>query len=140
MKNNQSSRLENPWFEIFEVQRSWRLQGSNLSVVTSQGASASERLLALPLQLVRQNRIYHEHRYGTMSDFEIMGVVLGTVPLLISGLEHYKDGRFHVWRSHRPTLICNRPGTYQGHGGVRICGERAYSRPQCRKMSAKEYL
>lgn len=28
-----------------------------------------------------------------MSGFEIVGVVLGVVPLLISGLEHYKDGR-----------------------------------------------
>ena len=27
-----------------------------------------------------------------MSGFEVVGVVLGSVPLLISGLEHYRDG------------------------------------------------
>ena len=34
----------------------------------------------------------HLHTFLEMSGFEVVGVVLGVIPLLISGLEHYADG------------------------------------------------
>ncbi|KAK7728333.1 hypothetical protein SLS63_006781 [Diaporthe eres] len=45
-----------------------------------------------------------------MSGFEICGVVLGVIPLVISALEHYKAGKgvaatFVKWRGHLDTLI-----------------------------------
>jgi len=45
-----------------------------------------------------------------MSGFEIAGVILGTLPLVISALEHYKSGKsvasaFVQWRGHLDTLI-----------------------------------
>ncbi|KAI1362082.1 hypothetical protein F5Y08DRAFT_341997 [Xylaria arbuscula] len=46
-----------------------------------------------------------------MSGFEIAGVVLGAIPLVISALEHYKAGKgvaatFFKWRDQLDTLIC----------------------------------
>ncbi|KAJ0338706.1 hypothetical protein COL922a_005296 [Colletotrichum nupharicola] len=37
-----------------------------------------------------------------MSGFEVAGVVLGTIPLLISALEHYKEGisTIRAWRNY----------------------------------------
>lgn len=45
-----------------------------------------------------------------MSGFEVCGVVLGVIPLVISALEHYKAGKggvssFMKWRGHLDTLI-----------------------------------
>lgn len=45
-----------------------------------------------------------------MSGFEVAGVVLGTIPLVISALEHYRSGKgtassFVKWRGHLDTLI-----------------------------------
>jgi hypothetical protein len=45
-----------------------------------------------------------------MSGFEVAGVVLGAIPLVISALEHYKSGKgvassFIKWRGHLDTLI-----------------------------------
>ncbi|KAI8211608.1 hypothetical protein K4K52_010122 [Colletotrichum sp. SAR 10_76] len=38
----------------------------------------------------------------TMSGFEVAGIVLGTIPLLISALEHYKEGisTIRAWRNY----------------------------------------
>ncbi|KAI0966604.1 hypothetical protein F4678DRAFT_466439 [Xylaria arbuscula] len=46
-----------------------------------------------------------------MSGFEVAGVVLGAIPLVISALEHYKAGKgvaatFFKWRDQLDTLIC----------------------------------
>jgi hypothetical protein len=45
-----------------------------------------------------------------MSGFEVAGVVLGAIPLVISALEHYRNGKgtassFVKWRGHLDTLI-----------------------------------
>jgi hypothetical protein len=41
-----------------------------------------------------------------MSGFEVLGVVLGTIPLVISALEHYQEGlhAFRRWRSYEAEL------------------------------------
>lgn len=48
--------------------------------------------------------------FQIMSGFEIAGVILGALPLVISALEHYKSGKsaasaFVQWRGHLDTLI-----------------------------------
>jgi len=42
-----------------------------------------------------------------MSGFEVVGIVLGSVPLLISGLEHYRDGIDTVQNMIRYTEVVN---------------------------------
>jgi hypothetical protein len=44
-------------------------------------------------QLEFYSRAYEHHGPVAMSGFEVIGVVLGVLPLLISGLEHYNDGQ-----------------------------------------------
>lgn len=41
-----------------------------------------------------------------MSGFEVLGVVLGTIPLIISAVEHYQEGLHTVrrWRSYEAEL------------------------------------
>ena len=39
-----------------------------------------------------QFRYLHRHEGRTISGFEVVGVVLGAIPLVVSGLEHYADG------------------------------------------------
>src|SRR5438477_525694 len=41
-----------------------------------------------------------------MSGFEVAGAVLGSLPLIISALEHYSDGvRLKIWRTIRAQLM-----------------------------------